>query len=101
MGGRAAAEAHVQLSARVSSDRPAAIRPVLEELFPGGAVSRNGEEFVVETLVVGTDPKELNRMLLSRLRKAEKRTRLRARWTAADGTVYSFFDYVLKKISRP
>jgi phage tail tape-measure protein len=101
MGGRPAAEARLQLSARVSSDQPAAVRVVLEELFPAGAVSRTGGEFVVEASVTGTDAKELNRALLSRLRKAEKRTRIRARWTAADGTVYSFFDYVLKKRSRP
>jgi hypothetical protein len=41
--------------------------------------------------------KELNRMLLSALRKVEKRTTLRAEWVSADGTSERFFDYALKK----
>lgn len=94
-------EGHLRLSARVSSDNPAAVRLVLEELFPGGQVSWTEGECVVDTVVAATVPKEANRALLSRLRRVEKRTRLRARWTAADGTVYSFFDYVLKKTVAP
>lgn len=90
-----------RLSARVSSDRPQAVKPVLEELFSAAAVAREGDEWVVRASVPGADPKDLNRRLLSRLRKIEKRTRLRAQWTAQDGTVYSFFDYVLKRTSRP
>jgi hypothetical protein len=31
------------------------------------------------------------------LRKAEKRTTLRAEWTSDDGTSERFFDYALKK----
>ena len=48
----------------------------------------------------GDDVKELNRSLLSALRRAEKKTRLRAEWTTEDGTSYRFFDYVLKKTSK-
>ena len=40
--------------------------------------------------------KELNRTLLSALRKVNKRTTLRAEWTSG-GTTQRFFDYVLKK----
>jgi hypothetical protein len=36
-------------------------------------------------------------MLLSALRKVEKRTTLRAEWTSEDGNTERFFDYVLKK----
>jgi hypothetical protein len=44
----------------------------------------------------GASAKELNRTLLSALRKVEKRTTLRAEWTSGD-TTECFFDYVLKK----
>ena len=57
--------------------------------------------FVVRGEMEGENAKELNRALLSSLRRVEKRTRLRAEWTAQNGTVYRFFDYVLKKESRP
>ena len=46
----------------------------------------------------GESAKELNRSLLSALRRAEKKTRLRSQWTAPDGTVERYFDYVLKKV---
>jgi len=44
----------------------------------------------------GASAKELNRTLLSALRKVEKRTTLRAEWSSGD-TTERFFDYVLKK----
>jgi len=69
----------------------------LKELFPRGQISWTEGECLVEASVPAIDPKEANRTVLSRLRKAEKRTRLRARWTTSDGTMYCFFDYVLKK----
>jgi hypothetical protein len=47
----------------------------------------------------GTDARDVNRRLLSALRRAERRTRLRAEWTAG-GTTYRFFDYV-PKAERP
>ncbi len=55
-----------------------------------------GDEFVVEAEMEGASAKELNRTLLSALRKAEKRTTLRAQWSSGDSTE-RFFDYVLKK----
>lgn len=48
----------------------------------------------------GASAKELNRTLLSALRKVEKRTTLHAEWTSGDGTTERFFDYVLKKTIR-
>lgn len=36
--------------------------------------------------------------LLSAPRRAEKRTRLRSQWTAPNGMVERYFDYVLKKV---
>jgi hypothetical protein len=47
----------------------------------------------------GADAKDVNRRLLSALRRVEKKTRLRAEWTA-HGYVHRFFDYVPKS-TRP
>jgi len=70
-------------------------------LFPESAIALRGDEFLVEAEMTGPTPKDLNRQLLSQLRRAERRTRLRARWIAPDGTVSSFFDYVRKTTRRP
>jgi hypothetical protein len=50
--------------------------------------------------MVGASAKELNRSLLSALRRAEKRTRLRSEWTSKDGVTERYFDYVLKKTTK-
>ena len=93
-----------KLSARVSTDSPSRIAPVLEKLFPKRAVTERGGEFVIETSIEtnkeGENAKDLNRELLSALRKVERKTRLRAEWTSNEGVTYRFFDYVLKKIVR-
>lgn len=85
------------LRARVSTDDPAAIRPVLERLVSSGKVGSGDAagEFRVEAEMEGPSARDLNRSLLSELRRAEKRTRLRAEWTA-DGVTERFFDYVPK-----
>lgn len=88
---------HFKLVARVSSSSPKVVRPVLEGAVAGGSVKESGDEFLVEAEMEGESAKDLNRSLLSALRKAEKRTRLRAEWTSEDGTTQRFFDYVLKK----
>jgi hypothetical protein len=86
------------LSARVSSNDLAAARAVLHELLPDGRVDDDQAELLVEAELAGDSAKELNRSLLSALRRAEKKTRLRSQWTAPDGTVERYFDYVLKKV---
>lgn len=85
------------LRARVSSDNPEAVRPVLERQIPGGSIERapNAKEFTVEGELNGTTARDLNRVLLSALRQVEKRTRIRSEWTC-DGTTERFFDYVPK-----
>lgn len=88
------------LSARVSSDRPAAVKSVITNVAPGASVKKEGAEFIVQAELQGADAKELNRAFLSALRRVEKKTRLRAEWTAEDGVTYRFFDYVLKKSVR-
>jgi hypothetical protein len=88
------------LVARVSSANLSAVRPALEEVAPKSSVRSEGEELVVEGEMFGASAKELNRLLLSSLRRAEKRTRLRAEWTSVDGIRERYFDYVLKKTSK-
>ena len=61
-----------------------------------------GDGFEVEADLRGESARDLNRMLLSEMRKAERRTRIRAEW-ASGNTVEKFFDYVPKgsrKISQ-
>jgi hypothetical protein len=88
------------LKARVSSSDPQAIRPVLRKFITRGTIKETKDEFIVEAKMEGADAKELNRALLSALRKVEKKTRLRAEWTSDDGTTQKFFDYVLKKTTE-
>jgi len=75
-----------RLSARVSSANPASVRAVLEELLPEGSLGELEGELLVDAELEGATAKDLNRSLLSALRKVEKKTRLRAQWTTADGT---------------
>jgi hypothetical protein len=86
-----------RLVARISTDSSTAVRPVLEKLMVGGKVKggSSADEFLVEARMIGEGAKELNRSLLSSLRRVEKRTRLRAEWTYGD-TTERFFDYVSK-----
>ena len=89
-----------RLTARVSSSSPQAIRPVLEKFITKDSVKKEDDEFIIETEMQGSNAKELNRSLLSALRKVEKKTRLRAEWISDDGSTSRFFDYVLKKTSK-
>ena len=91
-------ETTYRLSARVSSNDLAAARAVLHELLPDGRIDDDQAELLVEAELAGDSAKELNRSLLSALRRAQKKTRLRSQWTAPDGTVERYFDYVLKKV---
>lgn len=88
------------LDATVDTDNPESLEPVLKELIGEGSLTRGNRsgEFHVRAHLQGESAKDLNRTFLSALRRVEKRTRLRAEWVSADGTVYRFFDYVLKKV---
>jgi hypothetical protein len=86
------------LAADVSSDDPERVCPVVARLFPAG-VTPTPTGFHVEAEVTGESARDLNRELLSALRREERRTRLRAEWTS-EGTTERFFDYVAKGI-RP
>lgn len=84
------------LRARVSSDNPRAIEPILRKFVGLRAnVVPSEDGFEVEADLPGTSARDLNRALLTELRRGEKRTRLRAEWTSR-GTTERFFDYVPK-----
>ena len=87
-----------RLNGEVSSENLSAIQPLLTQIA-GGQVTANVAGLHVEGAMEGTDARDVNRRLLSALRRIEKRTRLRAEWTAGD-TTYRFFDYVPKS-ERP
>jgi hypothetical protein len=85
-----------KLSAHISSDNPPAIRPVLERIIgKQGTIKPTSEGFEVNAELNGESARDLNRMLLSEMRKVEKKTRIRAEWTLGN-TVERFFDYVPK-----
>ncbi|MCJ7639966.1 MAG: hypothetical protein MUO70_08880 [Euryarchaeota archaeon] len=94
------AQLKFRLSAHVSSDNPSAIKPVLEQIIADkGTVRQTDQGFEVEAALEGESARALNRMILSELRRAEKRTRIRAEWTSGN-TVEKFFDYVPKGIRK-
>ena len=67
------------LSAKVSSDNPSAIKRVLESLIgTKGTIKSTNDGFEIQAEFEGGSARDLNRLLLSEMRKVEKRTRLRA-----------------------
>jgi hypothetical protein len=82
------------LVADVRSAELAAIEPVLRTLV-GGDITPTADGFHVVARLSGESARGLNRSLLSALRRVERRTRLRAAWTAG-GVTERFFDYVSK-----
>jgi hypothetical protein len=95
--GRTKLDKHFKLKAQVKSANLRAIQNELERLLPKGGVEKVGEEFVIEAEMEGNSATEVNRTLLSALRKVEKKTTIRAEWTSGKKTTQKFFDYVLKK----
>jgi hypothetical protein len=90
------AEKKFFLAGKISTDNPVAIDAALRKAIPQGAIERTGRnEFLVKAQFSGETARELNRSLLSELRRVEKRTRLRAEWTSGKVTE-KFFDYVPK-----
>jgi hypothetical protein len=89
-----------KVSARISSANPSAVKPVLDRIIGSqGTVVSVEEGFEVNAELAGESAKDLNRMLLSEMRRVEKRTRIRAEWTLGD-TTEKFFDYVPKGIRK-
>jgi hypothetical protein len=86
-----------KLTATVSSENLEGVRTPLEHfLGPRGKIERADDGLGVEATMVGVEARELNRQLLSAMRRVERRTRLRATWTS-DGVTERYLDYVLLK----
>jgi len=93
-------EKRFKLSASISSDNPAAIKPVLERIIGNkGVIKFMVEGFEVNAELCGESARDLNRMLLSELRRVEKKTRIRSEWTSGD-MIEKFFDYVPKAAKK-
>jgi hypothetical protein len=60
-----------------------------------GTIKPTSDGFEIQAELEGESAKDLNRNLLSEMRRAEKKTRLRAEWSSGN-TEERFFDYVLK-----
>ena len=90
------AEKKFFLVGKISTDNPLAIDTALKRAIPQGTIEQTGtDEFLVKAEFSGGNARELNRSLLSELRRVEKKTRLRAEWTSGRVTE-RFFDYVPK-----
>ena len=85
----------LRLEARVSSDSPNTVGRLLVAKLGATSVTRNGRDRIVRAEVESRSARDANRELLSELRRVERKTRLRAEWTAG-GSVERFFDYVAK-----
>jgi hypothetical protein len=93
-------EKKIKLTANVSTANPSAIKPLLERIVGGsGSIKPTCDGFDVNAEFKGESAKDLNRMLLSELRRVEKKTRLRAEWTS-ERTIEKYFDYVLKQTRK-
>jgi hypothetical protein len=89
-----------RLSARVSSDNPKGVESFLRGFVKDrGTIESLEDGFRIEAELEGTSARDLNRYLLSELRKVEKRTRVRSEWTLGDVTE-RFFDYVPKGVRK-
>ena len=90
------AQRKFRLRANVSSDNLLAIKSTLERIIADkGTIKQTDQGFDVEAELEGESARALNRMILSELRRAEKRTRIRAEWKSGD-IIEKFFDYVPK-----
>ncbi len=89
-----------KLKAQVSSNNPKSVLQVVKRCVGGkGEVVLKGELIEVNAELEGESAKDLNRSLLSEMRKIEKKTRLRAEWTSNNITE-KFFDYVSKSVKE-
>ena len=85
---------HIELS------RSRTIQQSVDQLAAKGSVKEGAEGFVIEARLEGASGRDLNRTLLSALRKVQRKAALRSERTSSDGTTKRFFDYVLKKTTR-
>jgi hypothetical protein len=89
-----------QLTATVTSVSLSTIKPLIERVIgSNGSVKSVGEGFEVKAEFTGESARDLNRIVLSELRRAEKKTSIRSEWTSEDMTE-KFFDYALKSTRK-
>jgi hypothetical protein len=94
------AEKKFSLVGKISTDNPISINTVLKKAIPQGTIEQTAsDEFLVKAEFTGENARDLNRSLLSELRRVEKKTRLRAEWTSG-GVTEKFFDYVPKSKTK-
>ena len=84
-----------ELNGNVRSQSPDQIHVALKTLLPDAHIEETEMGWSVHAQLQGESAQELNRMLLTGLRKVDRHTTLRAEWTA-NGSVERFFDYVFK-----
>ncbi len=85
-----------EFTATVSSERPEAIERVLREFVgAAGTIERTDAGFEVNASLEGASARDLNRQLLTGLRRVERKTRLRSEWSSG-GVTEKFFDSVPK-----
>ena len=89
-----------KLVALVSSNSPSTIKPVLERIVGcRGSVKETDRGIEIQAELEGESAREINRAILSQLRKVEKKTRIRAEYTCGSITE-RFFDYSLRGAKR-
>ena len=82
-----------QLEAEVRTANRRDVLAALQNLLPNVGIEETETGLKLAGRVEGESARDLNRSLLSALRRVERRTTLRAEWTS-DKTVERFFDYV-------
>ncbi len=85
-------ESKFKFAANINTDDPRGIEPVLADLIGVDGILRTDYGFRVRSTMQGRDAIELNRKLLSSLRRVELGTTLQSEWTH-DGTTERFIDY--------
>ena len=83
------------LVARIRTTEYAALQAVLTQLIPQGTITATEDGLRAEGEMEGTSARDLNRTLLSAMRRIDRRATLRAEWTA-DGMTERFFDYTAR-----
>lgn len=91
------AQKNFKLRARVSSDNPSAVEPALKQIITDkGTIRQTDQGFEAEAELKRESAQDLNRTILSELRRMERRTKIRAEWTSSD-IVERFFDTCRKE----
>ena len=86
-----------KLNARIIRSDAETIRQAFGNLAAKANITQERDECIIDATVDGESAKDLNRCLLSALRKVHRRATIRAQWTSTANLTESYFDYVLKK----